>query len=55
LEVLKEAAGLGTGLAGKILIYKALSAEFHTAKLSPDPACALCGAAPTIRALGGHG
>ena len=25
LEVLKEAAGLGTGLAGKILTYKALS------------------------------
>ena len=55
LEVLKEAAGLGTGLAGKILIYKALSAEFHTARLSPDPACALCGSAPTIRALNGHG
>jgi adenylyltransferase/sulfurtransferase len=55
LEVLKEAAGLGIGLAGKILIYKALSAEFRTARLSPDPACALCGSAPTIRDLSGHG
>lgn len=48
LEVLKEAAGLGTGLAGKVLVYKALSAEFHTARLPKDPACALCGTAPTI-------
>src|ERR1700759_4461553 len=43
LEVLKEAAGLGTGLAGKILSYKALTAEFRTARLPRDPACALCG------------
>jgi molybdopterin/thiamine biosynthesis adenylyltransferase len=43
LEVLKEIAGIGTGLAGKILTYKALSAEFRTARLPPDPACPLCG------------
>jgi len=51
LEVLKEAAGLGTGLAGKILIYKALSTEFHIARLAPDPTCALCGKSPTITGL----
>jgi adenylyltransferase/sulfurtransferase len=55
LEVLKEAAGLGTGLAGKILTYKALTAEFRTARLPKDPACALCGKAPTIVALAAHG
>lgn len=55
LEVLKEAAGLGTGLAGKILTYKALTAEFRTARLPPDPACALCGSTPTIRDLSHHG
>jgi adenylyltransferase/sulfurtransferase len=55
LEVLKEAVGLGTGLAGKILTYKALTAEFRTARLPKDPACALCGKAPTIVALAGHG
>ena len=55
LEVLKEAAGLGTGLAGKILTFKALNAEFRTARLAPDPACPLCGSAPTIHALDGHG
>jgi len=55
LEVLKEAAGLGTGLAGKILVYKALTAEFHTAHLPRDPACPLCGTAPTITGLPVHG
>jgi adenylyltransferase/sulfurtransferase len=49
LEVLKEVAGLGAGLAGKVLIYKALTAEFRTARLPKDPACPLCGATPTIR------
>ena len=48
LEVLKEVAGIGIGLAGKILTYKALGAEFRTARLPPDPACPLCGS------LGGH-
>jgi adenylyltransferase/sulfurtransferase len=51
LEVLKEAAGLGTGLAGKILTYKALTTEFRTARLPKDPACPLCGSKPTITAL----
>jgi adenylyltransferase/sulfurtransferase len=51
LEVLKEIAGIGTGLAGKILSYKALSAEFRTARLAPDPACPLCGSAPKITRL----
>jgi molybdopterin/thiamine biosynthesis adenylyltransferase len=51
LEVLKEIAGIGTGLAGKILSYKALSTEFRTARLPPDPACPLCGTAPKITRL----
>lgn len=55
LEVLKEAAGLGTGLAGRLLTYKALSAEFRTARLPKDPGCPLCGTAPTISGLSGHG
>lgn len=54
LEVLKEAACIGTGMAGKILTYKALSAEFRTARLPKDPGCALCGTHPTIRDLGLH-
>jgi len=54
LEVLKEVAGIGTGLTGKILMYKALTAEFRTARLPKDPACPLCGAQPTIRDLTVH-
>lgn len=48
LEVLKEIAGIGTGLAGKILIYEALNARFRTVTIAPDPACPLCGASPHI-------
>jgi molybdopterin/thiamine biosynthesis adenylyltransferase len=51
LEVLKEAAGVGESLAGKLLIYDALSARFRTVTVKRDPACALCGEAPSIRAL----
>jgi adenylyltransferase/sulfurtransferase len=51
LEVLKEVAGLGTGLSGKILTYKALTAEFRTARLPKDPACPLCGPSPSIQDL----
>jgi len=54
LEVLKEVAGLGTGLSGKILTYKALTAEFRTARLPKDPACPLCGANAAITDLSGH-
>jgi len=54
LEVLKEAIGLGTGLSGKILTYKALTAEFRTARLPKDPACPLCGGQPGIQDLSGH-
>lgn len=55
LEVLKETAGLGTGMAGRVLTFKALSAEFRTARLPKDPGCPLCGRAPTISAISGHG
>ena len=55
LEVLKEIAGLGIGLAGRILTYRALSAEFRTARLPKDPGCPLCGSAPTISRPPGHG
>ena len=43
LEVLKEITGMGDGLAGKLLIYEALSVRFRTVSLSPDPDCSLCG------------
>ncbi|HEX4269912.1 MAG TPA: molybdopterin-synthase adenylyltransferase MoeB [Rhizomicrobium sp.] len=49
LEVLKEAAGIGQGLAGKLLIYEALGARFRTVTVAPDPACPLCGPSPSVR------
>jgi adenylyltransferase/sulfurtransferase len=54
LEVLKEILSLGESLAGKLLIYEALSTRFRTVRLRPDPACPLCGPKAVIRDLMGH-
>jgi molybdopterin/thiamine biosynthesis adenylyltransferase len=53
VEVVKEILGLGTSLAGRLMIYDALDARTRTLKIPRDPACALCGEAPTITSLGG--
>lgn len=54
LEVMKEILNLGDSLAGRLLIYDALAANFRTVKVPPDPACRLCGPAPAIRDLSSH-
>jgi adenylyltransferase/sulfurtransferase len=51
LEVIKEITGAGTSMAGRLLIYEALTTRFRTVTFKADPACALCGIAPTIRGL----
>ena len=51
LEAIKEIADAGESLAGRLLIYDALSAAFRTVKVPRDPACALCGSTPSIRNL----
>lgn len=43
LEVIKEITGAGESMAGKLLIYEALTTRFRTVRFAPDPACALCG------------
>jgi len=43
LEILKEIAGIGTSLAGRLLIYDALTTRFRTITLPRDPACPLHG------------
>lgn len=53
-EVLKELLGLGDSLSGRFLVYDGLSAEFRTMRVRRDPACPLCGDAPTITDLSGH-
>jgi molybdopterin/thiamine biosynthesis adenylyltransferase len=54
LEVLKEIVGLGDSLAGRLLIYDALGAQFRNVKVPRDPACALCGDKPSITDLEIH-
>ncbi len=43
LEAIKEIAGAGKSLAGRLLIYDGLSATSRTVRLPRDPACATCG------------
>jgi len=47
-EVLKEILGIGESMAGRLMIYDALSAISRVVKVNRDPGCALCGDAPTI-------
>lgn len=50
LEAIKLLAGVGRPLTGKLLLYDALFASFHTMKLcARDPVCAVCGEHPTVR------
>jgi len=42
VEVLKEILGIGDSLAGKMLIYDALSATTRTIGLPQDPGCIVC-------------
>jgi molybdopterin-synthase adenylyltransferase len=53
-EVIKELLGIGDSLAGKLLIYDALSARFQTITLKWDPANPLNGRNPVIRDLSIH-
>lgn len=55
VEVLKEILGVGDSLSGALLIYDALSTTFRKVRVRPDPECPLCGAAPAITDLSGHG
>jgi adenylyltransferase/sulfurtransferase len=51
LEILKEVAGVGEGMAGRLLIYEALETRFRNVTVRPDPACRLCGPNPSIRSF----
>jgi adenylyltransferase/sulfurtransferase len=53
-ETIKEILGIGQSLAGSLLIYDALEVTFRKMKLPRDPACPLCGDAPTITDLARH-
>jgi molybdopterin-synthase adenylyltransferase len=42
-EALKLLAGIGTSLAGRLLLLDALAMEWRTVRLKRDPACVACG------------
>jgi adenylyltransferase/sulfurtransferase len=54
-EVIKQVLQLGETMAGKLLLWDALEGRFHQVALTHDSACPLCGNAPSIRDLSGHG
>jgi len=50
-EILKLAAGVGTPLLSRLLLFNALEMRFREIKLRRDPECVLCGPNPTITQL----
>jgi adenylyltransferase/sulfurtransferase len=50
-EILKLAAGMGTSLIGRLLLFNALDMKFKEIKLRRDPECPICGESPTIKEL----
>lgn len=54
MEVIKEVLGLGTSLAGKVMLYDALSASTTLITLPWDPDNPLNGRNPTITDLSAH-
>ena len=46
-----ELLGIGTSLAGQLLLFDSLETTFRKVKVPRDPACALCGPQATIRDL----
>jgi molybdopterin/thiamine biosynthesis adenylyltransferase len=43
LEAIKEIAGAGESLAGRVVVYDALTARVRVVGLNADPACSTCG------------
>jgi molybdopterin/thiamine biosynthesis adenylyltransferase len=50
-EVMKLILGIGEPLAGRLLLYDALTMEFRIVKTRRDPNCPLCGDHPTVTQL----
>jgi adenylyltransferase/sulfurtransferase len=50
-EALKLLLGIGSSLAGRLLILDALQMQFREVRLRPDPECPVCGRDATIRDL----
>jgi len=50
LEALKLLLGIGSPLVGRLLLFDALGLTWSELAIEKDPACPVCGTAPTIRA-----
>jgi adenylyltransferase/sulfurtransferase len=50
-EAIKILTGIGETLAGRLLLYDAFRMRVRQIALPRDPACAVCGDAPTIQTL----
>lgn len=50
-ETIKLILGIGSSLAGRLLLYNALDMSFEYVKLKKNPACKVCGSHPEITAL----
>lgn len=50
-EAIKLLLGIGSSLAGRLLIYNALDMSFEYVKLKKNPKCAVCGEHPTVTEL----
>jgi adenylyltransferase/sulfurtransferase len=50
-EIVKLAAGIGTPLIGRLLVYDALAMKFRELRVRRDPQCPVCGEHPTITQL----
>lgn len=53
-ETLKEILGIGESLAGRLLIWDAMTSRFRTVRVPRNPHCLLCGSAPAITDLSQH-
>jgi adenylyltransferase/sulfurtransferase len=51
-ETLKLLLGIGSPLIGRLLLIDALDARVRDVRIERDPACPLCGDAPSIREVG---
>ena len=52
-EAIKLILGVGETMVGRLLILDALTMKFREVRLKRDPACPICGDAPTIRRTAG--
>lgn len=50
-EALKEILGIGKSMAGRLLLFNALSLSFEVIEMQRNPGCPLCGEQPSIKEL----